>query len=215
MRPRQTSDHIPRRSLPSANEHAFVLAAIFRKVKALLAPADEKKYTPIIFARDAILGIICGMLILSCGVFLDHHNILHFQSAHHFREMAYQLLSDPETITTLEEGADMKFVGREDYQSGWGEIDAIRTRLGEHEVTLKEKAEALDRERKELEALRQEYDKLINDPLIELSKYCGTCKWGGSFTCDQRVTFLEHTYNTNRILAMNNAMRRESCKKKG
>ena len=97
-------------SMPAGSHNpVFIAKIIFRKVAELLISTDEEDLTQpagiITLLKDIVLGIILGVLTISVLIFLDHHNIVHFQSAHNFRNAAFQLMNDPETIANLEESS--------------------------------------------------------------------------------------------------------------
>ena len=76
------------------------------------------------------------------------------------------------------------------------------------------KSEISESNKKEVEGIREEYNKLMKDPLLGLDQYCGGCSWSGKTTCDTRVQFLKDTYNTRPIAAKLSAMGHPGCKPK-
>lgn len=193
-----------------------LMKIIVSKVVSLLLTTDEDDISQpggiITLLKDIILGVIFGVLTISTLIFLDHRNVIHFQSAHHFREAAFTLLNDPETIQTLEESSDMHFMTIAEYESKRKEIDSVADKLKSHEEVLNKRIAEGDEKKKELEGIRGEYDALMNNELLGLKHYCGGCIWGQKTTCDGRVRYLQDTYNTRPIAAKINAMTRPSCK---
>ncbi|KAL7524351.1 hypothetical protein ACHAXR_000539, partial [Thalassiosira sp. AJA248-18] len=193
----------------------FLAKVIFRKVVDLLVTSDEENLTGpaliIVFLRDIILGVILGVITISIVIFLDHRDIAHFQSVHNFRDAAFQMLNDPETIATLEESSDMKFLTVDDFEAKRREIDAIPEKLKKNDEVLDKKTEEVAAKKAELDAMKPEYEKMLHNPLLGLDKYCGTCIWGNKFTCDGRVKFLQDTYNTKPIQGKLSAMGQPSC----
>jgi len=212
-----TPPRSPRSTIPGAGHNPILLAKIiFRKVVDIMVASEEEDLSQpggiITLLKDIILGVILGVLTISCLIFLDHRNIVHFQSAHNFRNAAFQLLNDPETITTLEESSDLKFIMITDYESKRKEIDGVTVKLAKHkEVLEKRTAEAAEKQ-KEIDEIKPTYDSLVNNPILELDKYCGGCTWGAGKSCDGRVQFLKETYNTKPIEAKISAMGHASCK---
>ena len=202
----------------ASHDPVFLAKVIFRKVITLLMSSDEEDLTQpggiITLLKDIIVGIILGVLTISILIFLDHHNIVHFQSAHNFRNAAFQLMNDPETIQTLEESSDLKFMTTSDYNSKKKEIDGVPDKLKNNEEILTKRSDELENKKKEIESIKDEYDKLYNNPLLGLDKFCGSCHWGMKSSCDGRVQFLQDTYNTRPIAAKIAAMGHESCIKK-
>ena len=201
----------------SSHNPVFLAKVIFQKVVTLLISSDEEDLTQpggiITLLKDIILGVILGVLTISTLIFLDHRNIVHFQSAHNFRNAAFQMLNDPETISNLEESSDMKFLTQMEYESKKKEIDSVAEKLKGHEAVLEKRIKEGDAKKGEVESIRAEYKSLMENPLLELSKYNGGGKWGGSSTCDARVQFLQDTYNTRPIAAKISAMGHPGCKK--
>mmetsp|Transcript_25986 Transcript_25986/g.40945 ORF Transcript_25986/g.40945 Transcript_25986/m.40945 type:complete len:250 (+) Transcript_25986:115-864(+) len=212
-----TSDSL---SAPGAGKkNAFLANIIARKVLALLASSsDEEGVTQpsgfIALLKDVIVGIILGVMTISTLIFLDHRDVVHFQSAHNFRNAAFQLLNDPETIANVEESSDLKFMTIIEYESKRKELDSVVEKKAGNEEILKKRTEEAEVKKKEVEGMREEYEKLMGNPLLQLGSFCGSCSWKAGTTCDSRVQFLKDTYNTRPIQAKLSAMEKESCVKK-
>mmetsp|Transcript_29238 Transcript_29238/g.53594 ORF Transcript_29238/g.53594 Transcript_29238/m.53594 type:complete len:300 (+) Transcript_29238:22-921(+) len=58
----------------------------------------------------------------------------------------------------------------------------------------------------------EEYNALMNNPLLGLDKFCGTCLWDEKMTCDGRVAFLQNSRNIGMLQARISAMEITSCK---
>ena len=126
---------------------------------------------------------------------LDHKDVIHIQSAHNYRNMAYTLLNDPETRTNVQESSGLVFMTMEDYESKVKEIEKTPAQLKELEEKKTKSNADLEAATKEHDAMKPGYDKLVSDPLLGLDKYCGDCKWQGGTTCDGRKEYLMSTYN--------------------
>eukprot|EP00580_Thalassiosira_gravida_P004276 CAMPEP_0201625564 /NCGR_PEP_ID=MMETSP0493-20130528/1312_1 /ASSEMBLY_ACC=CAM_ASM_000838 /TAXON_ID=420259 /ORGANISM="Thalassiosira gravida, Strain GMp14c1" /LENGTH=248 /DNA_ID=CAMNT_0048095565 /DNA_START=46 /DNA_END=792 /DNA_ORIENTATION=- len=204
-------------SAPGAGKNPVFLAKVIaRKVLALLASSsDEEGVTQpsgfIALLKDVIVGIILGVMTISTLIFLDHRDVVHFQSAHNFRNAAFQLLNDPETIANVEESSDLKFMTIIEYESKRKELDSVVEKKAGNEEILKKRTEEAEVKKKEVEGMREEYEKLMGNPLLQLGSFCGSCSWKAGTTCDSRVQFLKDTYNTRPIHAKLNAMLHESC----
>jgi hypothetical protein len=164
--------------------------------------------------KDIIIGVTFGVVTISFMIFLDHINIIHLQSAHNFRETAFRLLNDPETISTLEESTDMKFMPFEEYDAIKTEIEEARSKLTAHESTIEARTKEAEEKRSELAPLKEEYDRLVANSNLELDKFCDGCKWNGGSTCGARKQYLSDTYNTSPVEAIVSIMKSApQCKK--
>merc|ERR1712238_433957 len=153
---------------------------------------------------------------LSFLIYLDHHNVIHLQSAHNFRDTAFQLLNDPEIIANIEESSNLKFLTVADYESKRVEIDSVDEIIAKLNTRLQSDITEDTEKQKELDSIKAEYDRLYESRpyeslLLGLKKYCGTCVWGNGMSCDQRMIYLQNTYNTRPIEAKVSSMRHPSC----
>eukprot|EP00584_Thalassiosira_punctigera_P002175 CAMPEP_0172534644 /NCGR_PEP_ID=MMETSP1067-20121228/6932_1 /TAXON_ID=265564 ORGANISM="Thalassiosira punctigera, Strain Tpunct2005C2" /NCGR_SAMPLE_ID=MMETSP1067 /ASSEMBLY_ACC=CAM_ASM_000444 /LENGTH=254 /DNA_ID=CAMNT_0013319459 /DNA_START=206 /DNA_END=970 /DNA_ORIENTATION=- len=162
--------------------------------------------------QDYITSIVLGVITVSVLVLLDHHNIIHFQHTHNFRAAAFQLLNDPETIANIEESSRLKLMPLADYESKRSELDGVSKKIASLDEIFQVRRAEAEETKKEVDAIRPEYDTLMANKLLELNKYCGGCSWGGKTTCDARVQFLQDNYNTRLIPAKISAMGKPSCK---
>lgn len=207
----------------------FFLHAIRRKVLSLLFVSDNhdgdddmnsknqsscEKIISIL--RDIILGSILGLVTISFIMILDHKNIIHLQSAHNFRNAAFQLLHDPETISYMETNMDVKFMSIAEYNSTKKEMDKAVQEMERLQKLLDERSAEGDEKKELLDSLSEEYNTLLvsSTPILGFDKFCGSCKWGGSGTCDDRVQYLMDKYGNSLLSAKLNVMEsHESCKK--
>ncbi|KAL7438530.1 hypothetical protein ACHAXM_006334 [Skeletonema potamos] len=191
---------------------------VVRKFILLLTTDDEEDFsTPLGYTvgllKDIILGVVFGILTISFVVVLDHRNVIHLESAHHLRNVAYASISDPETIKLLEAETDMRFMSAADYEAARKEIDDSVTSLDLAKAKLEERTKDLEEKQKELVTLTEEKKKLVEDPkLAGLGDFCGSCKWG-STNCDARVAYLGSQYNLAKIPAMMSLLKQGVCKK--
>ena len=124
----------------------------------------------------------------------------------------FQLLNDPETFATLEESSDLKFMLVEDYQSQRKELDEADKILNRSKQRLETcTAEAAEKQ-KEIDELKAVHESVITNPIFELDKWCGSCRWGVT-SCDGRVDYMAITYKTRAINAKIVIMGDGSCKK--
>jgi len=161
--------------------------------------------------RDIVLGIVFGVMAISLLVFLDHRNIIHFETAHNFRNAAFNMLNDPEIIKNLEESSDLKFLTVSFYENKRQEIDGAEAKITSANDLLEKRTKEAEEKQKELVLIKAEYESLYGNPLLGLNAFCAGCIYGGGNSCAQRVTFLQDTYNTRPIAAKISAMGHPSC----
>lgn len=202
----------------STSHSVFVAKAVFRKVCDLLTHDEDETAQPqgvyfvVTLLKDILIGIILGVLTISIMIFLDHRNVIHFQTAHTFRNAALQLVNNPETLANLEESSDLTFMTVNDYELKRKEIDTAEEKITTADEILQTRTKEFEEKQKELDSIKSEYESLYNNPLLQLNKFCGGCVWGGGgMSCNQRVQYLKDTYNTKPIEAMMNAMGHPSC----
>jgi len=194
----------------------FFAKAIFRKVFDTLSATDEEYDITrarglFTLLKDILFGVILGVVTLSSLIYLDHHNVIHLQSAHNFRDTAFQLLNDPEIIANIEESSNLKFLTVADYESKRVVIDSVEEIIAEANTRIQSRIMEDAEKQKELDSIKAEYDRLYESPLLGLKKYCGACVWGNGMSCDQRMTYLQNTYNTRPIQAKVSSMTHPSC----
>ncbi|KAL7443832.1 hypothetical protein ACHAXH_008166 [Discostella pseudostelligera] len=210
----------PLDSSPSKSSSSRTINPIRRKVLSLLVDDPDNQASSqqlLSILRDILLGSVLGLLTISLLVVLDHSDIIHLQSAHNFRNAAFALLNDPETVSYMEENLDMKFVSvgayntiRTDTEVAMKEIERLKPLIEERTAELNEKKEVFD-------TLSKEYNELMSSPLLGLDKFCGTCPWGGGgrASCDERVAYLMNKYGNSLHEAKMGAMKaHESCRNK-
>jgi len=195
----------------ASNNPVFLAKAIFRKVFDILAATDEDEGGIITAAKDIFIGIMCALIVISLMIFLDHHNVIHFQSAHTFRTAAFQMLNDAETITNLEESSSLKFMTMADYESLRKEIEGARQRITSAGEVLEKRTKEVDESEKELVSIRAEHESFHGNPLLGLNKFCGACVWAGKVSCDGRVVYMQDTYKSTLIQAQFAAMEIPTC----
>mmetsp|Transcript_6418 Transcript_6418/g.11165 ORF Transcript_6418/g.11165 Transcript_6418/m.11165 type:complete len:254 (-) Transcript_6418:211-972(-) len=163
--------------------------------------------------KDVISGTILGVFFLMILIFLDYQNIVQLGSARAFRRAAFELMTDAETVKSIEENIDVKFIPLEVYKSMTEEItrnqEKIKDNSGlkQHEDDWAKKNEELQGMKKEFLVMKEKGDKVLG-----LDKWCGSCKagWGN---CDVRVKYLFDTYHTPEIKAKVDIMKTGKCMK--
>mmetsp|Transcript_1747 Transcript_1747/g.3863 ORF Transcript_1747/g.3863 Transcript_1747/m.3863 type:complete len:250 (+) Transcript_1747:104-853(+) len=185
---------------------------LLRKICLLTADDGRNPHGWVItIIKDVISGTILGVFFLMVLIFLDYRNIIQLGSARAFRKAAFELMTDPDTVRTIEENIDVKFIPIEVYDNMQKEIAKSaemvggNTSLQQHETDLADK-------RKQLEGLRDDYElwKSKGDTILGMDKWCGSCK-GGWGNCDNRVRYLADTYHTPEIKARVDIMKDGKC----
>lgn len=144
-------------------------------------------------------------------IFLDYRNIVQLGSARAFRRAAFELMTDPETVKTIEENIEIKFVPVTVHTSMTEEITRNRAKADNND-SIKQHEEDLVKRKAEVEGLRAEYDELMakGTTVLGLDKWCGSCK-GGWGNCDGRVKYLSDTYHTPDIKSRVDIMATGKC----
>mmetsp|Transcript_12167 Transcript_12167/g.25903 ORF Transcript_12167/g.25903 Transcript_12167/m.25903 type:complete len:276 (-) Transcript_12167:62-889(-) len=163
--------------------------------------------------RDILLGIILAVMAMTLLIAFDHINILHFERAHAFRNAAFDLLTDPDTLASIEEASELKILPLTEYQSTLDEIDTIAEKLRMNQQAWEKKHAIVVKRHKEMDLLRRQYDILVSLPMFGVDKFCGECVWKGGTTCGGRVDFLMAKYKMKPVLAKMNVLESESCRK--
>mmetsp|Transcript_16208 Transcript_16208/g.29270 ORF Transcript_16208/g.29270 Transcript_16208/m.29270 type:complete len:228 (+) Transcript_16208:305-988(+) len=198
---------------PNTPSHGpvFLVKAIVGKVVTIFRGSEDNDGA-IELSRDFTLGIIFGLFMIANLVILDHTNIIHSDSAHNIRRTGFKLLNDPETLAFVEESSDLKFLPMYLYDNMREEITSQKRNAELQKVVDKRTAEENEKIR-EKEALKKEFESLVNHPTLELDKYCGGCIWNLATTCNGRVTFLQDKYGMGLYSAKLSAMEIKTCKK--
>lgn len=163
--------------------------------------------------KDVISGTILGVFFLMILIFLDYRNIVQLGSARAFRRAAFELMTDPDTVKSIEESIDIKFIPVDVHQSMTEEIARNRAKINDN-AGLKTHEEDYAKKKEELEGMKQEYDEWVvkGNTILNLDKWCGTCK-GGWGRCDVRVKYLGDTYHVNPMKAKVEIMGTGMCVK--
>mmetsp|Transcript_11990 Transcript_11990/g.22264 ORF Transcript_11990/g.22264 Transcript_11990/m.22264 type:complete len:339 (-) Transcript_11990:470-1486(-) len=198
----------------SAHHPVFLAKMILRKVVTLLS-SDEDNYdftkpgeAFINLLKDVIIGAIWGVIIIVIMIFSDPGG--------YFRNVTFQsLVIDPESIVSIEESSDLKFMPIAEYEIKRKEIDDAADKMANIDEIIGTRHKDVEMTKKEMETIEHEYHKLMAHPLIGLNNYCGECPWSGDgkVSCDGRVNFLQEKHNTKLNTARINAMLHSSCKK--
>mmetsp|Transcript_41674 Transcript_41674/g.71333 ORF Transcript_41674/g.71333 Transcript_41674/m.71333 type:complete len:250 (+) Transcript_41674:19-768(+) len=212
---------------PRSHNPVFLAKIVCGKVVGLLTATDAydddgnydltKPSGMIIFLKEAVLGIILGMLLISAFITLDHLDIVHFEGAHRIRNAGFQLLNDPETIANLEEASEFKFMTYTDYENMQREIESAAEKISAMQADLeKQQAESEKKSQgDDVTAIKEEHERLmkLGNEVLHLDKFCGECSWKGGTSCQGRVDFLKDKYGSHPFDAMDNAMKQPGCVK--
>jgi hypothetical protein len=200
-------------STGSTGSHAAVL---LRKVMLLttqdVTDNSQSSYLLTII-KDIISGTILGVFFLMILIFLDYHNIVQLGSARAFRRAAFELMTDPETVKSIEDSIDVKFIPLDVFKSMQDEIARNQAKAKDksgyekHEADWKEKNDKLEEIKKEHVVLEEQVNKVLG-----LDKWCGGCKagWGN---CDMRIRYLVDTYHSQELGAKLEIIKEGKCLK--
>lgn len=162
--------------------------------------------------KEAIFGIFIAFAIVSLCLFLDHIFLLKLPTARNFRRATAKLMTDQETLLSLEESG-LKVVDLTYYNSMTEEIDKAKNKARLASDILRTRSEELEGLEAQREQCREESPGLL--ATLELDKFCEKCMWSQSkrVTCLDRVDALKKVYRSFRYTAMVSAMSRSSCKR--
>lgn len=175
-------------------------------VHKILFLSPNEKHPTITVLKDVIFGTILGVIILLSLLYLDFRNVIPLPgSVRSLRQSAFELIIDPETMSTMEEALDRAFIPMAVYEEIRDEISQHETAVDEmvkyglsvYEKELEDSAkleEGMDVIKKEREYLKARYERVVG-----LDKWCGSCVWKGRTQCDARMSFLMATYATNEM----------------
>jgi hypothetical protein len=194
-------------SKSSISQHDPVTVAklVLNKVRELISKEENEgddiatSEGFISLLKDIFIGITFGILCISILIMLDHKDVIHLQSAHNYRNMAYTLLNDPETRASVQESSGLIFMRMEEYDKKAKEIEAVPAQVKELEEKKKKSDANLEVATKERDDIKPGYDKLVSDPMLGLDTFCGDCAWNGGTNCNARKDYLMSTYNQKEI----------------
>ncbi|KAL3782941.1 hypothetical protein ACHAWO_011390 [Cyclotella atomus] len=194
---------------------------VLRKVLTIVTSDNDESavvggdgYGPITLLKDVFIGTIFGLVTISMLIFMDHLNIIHLQSAHNFRESAFAMLNDPETLANLEESTGLKFIPVSEYESIQSEINEASEKLAKIQSTIQERVKEGEEKKAELGPLKEEYEKLLANSNLGLENWNGDAKWGGGGSCDARKQYFIDTYGHSEVTAKVAIMKQTpNCKK--
>lgn len=196
------------RSAPPVN---IVMLVVLRKMLFL---HPQEKHPVITVMKDVIAGTAVGLFVLLFLIFLDYRNIVPLQSARGLRQASLELLlTDPETVASIEEATERTFVPMEVYDGMTSEISRHRTAIAEMiENGLSKYEPELEAIQKAIEPIRQEHTEwqVKFDKLVGLDRWCGSCSagWGN---CDGRVAFIIQKYGDSERKAKIDILERGKC----
>lgn len=196
----------------------FLAKVIFSKVVSLLVTSAKEDSTQpvgiITILKDISVGIICGVIFISISIFLDYHDVIHTESAHHFRNATFQLLDNPDTVANIEESSGHKFMKMNEYESYVKEIDRVMELRAFIKENLENRTAILEGLQKEVESRKAEHDILWakGNEYWALDTFCGECSWYGT-GCAERVMFLKSKYKAPTLASIISTMKDGNCRK--
>ena len=203
----------PRDAAPSS---ATLAGAVFRGVvDNVTAPDEDDVSRPggiLTLVKQLFLGMVLGVALVAVLVYLDHLDVVHLESAHGLREVAFDMLNDPETLANLQEAAGFKFLSMPEYEAMRREVDEAPEKIAEAEEELRRKGAEGDETWKEAKKAEAYRETLLRSPSLGLDAYCGDCAWNPGITCDARVKFLQDTYHVKPLTGKITVMEGSSCR---
>ena len=195
---------------------ASLAGAVFRGVvDHVTAPDEDDVSRPgglLTLAKQVVLGVFLGIAMVAVLVYLDHLDVVHLESAHGLREVAFDMLNDPETLANLQEAAGFKFLSMPEYEAMRREVDEAPEKIAEAEEELRRKGAEGDETWKEAKKAEAYRETLLRSPSLGLDAYCGDCAWNGGITCAARVKFLQDTYHVKPLTGKITVMEGSSCR---
>jgi len=136
----------------------FLAKLIFRKVLDILTSSDEDDITQpggiISLLKDIVVGITLGVMTISALIFLDHRNVIHFQSARNFRNSASALLNDLQIIANIEESSGLEFMTVEECESEQKETDAAEAKVTKASELVQTRIKEAKEKHKEVDSIK-------------------------------------------------------------
>ena len=189
-------------------------AVLLRKVMLLttreVTDSSHRNYL-LTIVKDVISGTILGVFFLMVLIFLDYHNVVQLGSARAFRRAAFELMTDPETVKSIEDNIDVKFVPLEVYKSMRDAISRNQDKIMDTSGYNQHQAD-WNKKNEELEGMKKEHSELkaTADRVLGLDKWCGHCKagWGN---CNSRIKYLMDTYHSPEMRSKLEIMKEGKC----
>jgi len=166
--------------------------------------------------KDILLGVIAGAIFVTIIIALDYSGIIRVKSAKRLRNQMTAAVADPAFIASLEEEMEVKFMDVNEYNEKQEELNNVTPLLEKKKADLTSKTEELEKLRMEVDPLKKEYDRLVNDPKNPIKLWCGDCNWprgGPKKSCDARLEFTIDTYGVAVIEGKIAIMKDGRCKK--
>ena len=142
---------------------------------------------------------------------MDYNNIIYLGSARAFRKVAYEIMTDPETIKYVEESLEMKILSVDVYTAMTEELSELQKTLEQKEDEKIEYYKKDEERKKTLDSMRPEYDELLGKS--GLDKFCEECKWRGATSCFERMNHFMTKYGDSEIKAKVALLELDSCRK--
>ncbi|KAL9187385.1 hypothetical protein ACHAXT_001488 [Thalassiosira profunda] len=181
--------------------------------EAMRRDDTERIYIYITLIKEAMIGLLVAIGLVSFVLFVDHRFILGLPTARNFRRATFQLMNDNVTLPKLEEAAGIKFLELEQYHAMRAEIAkaANRTKLGES--IFEQRDSDLQQWKKDLAVYIGQLPELVKE--LELKDYCERCLWNleDSPTCTHLNQALTGKFQTGQLMSMMMGAKQRSCEK--
>ena len=216
----RSAQHSPRIANDRGMNHGHSSPLLIRKLASLTtvtaaaasSPSSNTTQCLQSFIKDVILGTLLGVMFLLSLLFLDYHHIINIGSSQSFQDAALAYVTHPDTIQSMEENFDVKFVPVVMYTNIIDEISKNTAKIS-NSTTLAQVEEDLSIRRKEMESIKVEHDQLVAkiNEVLKLDNWCGSCKgpWG---RCRDRVDYLIVKYGQTEWKSQGDLMSQGHCK---
>ncbi len=165
--------------------------------------------------KDLIAGTLLGIALVFFLFFLDYHNFIHLGSARAFRDAAFYLVMDPNTIRYVEYSLGLKFISVDIYNAKNDELKRMLTKIKNKQRDIVIDQKKINEILIEAAPFDQEYDELMTraNNFFELDKFCANCKFKGSTTCGGRMDYLMEKYGDSLLKSKIAVLSFPQCKK--
>ena len=181
--------------------------------EAMRRDDTERIYIYITLIKEAMIGLLVAMGLVSFVLFVDHRFILGLPTARNFRRATFQLMNDNVTLPNLEEAAGIKFLELEQYHAMRQEIAKAANRTKLAESIFEQRDSDLQQWKKDLAVYIGQLPALVKE--LELKDYCERCLWNleDSPTCLHLNQALTGKFQTGQLMSMMMGAKQRSCEK--
>lgn len=149
-----------------------------------------------ILLKDIIVGLLSATGFVFLLLLLDYSIIAPSWASSSAGRTAHRITTaitiDPEILTEIEEATGQIFVPMDWYDEVHAEIRLAHTIIEEEMLEFIKKNKEMVIALNDRLEVKPEHEKLSK--YLELETYCGSCRWKGRTTCDERLHHVQKTY---------------------